>query len=891
MTAASSMPSCAKNDQIRSLISENISDDARVRIASILEDVSQLNDLERLLLYMQLPGGTSDLIKDTVSSKNSNSKSCSNSSPWTSGKKAEHEVSLTYSWIKSHLEKDSSFSLPKQEVYDHYKEFCQNSRIDSLCVADFGKAMKHIFPTVKARRLGQRGNSKYCYSGLKKKFAVHTPSLPKITCDISQQAQCGSNSGSGDGDGDSTCPSSDPFESFLASLSWNEVMTLIKENASSNTTSTSSATQHSSSERLVFSLFQIVTKWAELVSNRQFTSVKQCIEYILTTILTTNGLPSHLFDCIQKLASCGVIAQSINKPKGTSLNWHSTVTIDEKDTGCTSASKGSSFHNENLQETSGMLVSSTDEPSPSPRKAALPSLFANSPLTTGRQSSLGFSCSSTPGDLSQSHPDSDQSLTSASPFIHVLPPVSQLPPANLNAPSNGNTDSSSTTTQLLVDDCHDSIGNLMHHTQLNKQPSDALAMPIMKYKQIQPKPDGQSQMADLNDAKSHKVTTNRVSKRKQNAPFIESNNNHSSNNSNGNSNINNGKKRRGGGRQHQHQQQQHQQQHHQMNNPVNHIVKQEHSPPDSILSVGNLANSPDGFHSESTPDLNALFGDTNSLSASQFASGNSLDSSGLQIALYDSNCEQASDSSIQAALAPYAGELETASTTDHNSPDQISQLRKLLEQNLPHKSPHKELLNSLGDVLNNGSCPGQQEVLDDGCNAYVYDAHNSQVIDSSVGNLLATSEELQNSAVASEMSSAQMSLAQSPLVPPQDSPLNQRYFQPISHQPYCESNCDNSPPFDSVTVASVGLSLTPSNSGSPFLSPRSTPVHQSSTRSRNDSGQSTAGTFFTNPSPHHQPHQGQTLQQQATSQSPFDSPSPFVPTYILGTTYNNNQLY
>lgn len=95
-------------------------------------------------------------------------------------KKADVEMSQTYAWIQTHLEEDPTVSLPKQEVYEDYRLFCIASKFEPMCVADFGKAMKHIFPTVKPRRLGQRGNSKYCYSGLKKKVRVDTPELPLI---------------------------------------------------------------------------------------------------------------------------------------------------------------------------------------------------------------------------------------------------------------------------------------------------------------------------------------------------------------------------------------------------------------------------------------------------------------------------------------------------------------------------------------------------------------------------------------------------------------------------------------------------------------------------------------------------------------------------------------
>lgn len=96
------------------------------------------------------------------------------------GKKADVEMSQTYAWIQTHLEEDVTVSLPKQEVYEDYRSFCVGSKFEPMCVADFGKAMKHIFPGVKPRRLGQRGNSKYCYSGLKKRVHVETPELPPM---------------------------------------------------------------------------------------------------------------------------------------------------------------------------------------------------------------------------------------------------------------------------------------------------------------------------------------------------------------------------------------------------------------------------------------------------------------------------------------------------------------------------------------------------------------------------------------------------------------------------------------------------------------------------------------------------------------------------------------
>lgn len=142
--------------------------------------------MEKLLLYLQLPTSSSGLDPHKMYAVFPVVVTYANYSisQYRKGigvaKKADVELSQTYAWIQTHLEEDPTVSLPKQEVYEDYRLFCIGSKFEPMCVADFGKAMKHIFPAVKPRRLGQRGNSKYCYSGLKKKVRVDTPCLPSI---------------------------------------------------------------------------------------------------------------------------------------------------------------------------------------------------------------------------------------------------------------------------------------------------------------------------------------------------------------------------------------------------------------------------------------------------------------------------------------------------------------------------------------------------------------------------------------------------------------------------------------------------------------------------------------------------------------------------------------
>ena len=43
--------------------------------------------------------------------------------------------------------------------------------------------MKQVFPQVRPRRLGTRGNSRYCYAGLKKRLKLEEPDTIESTDD------------------------------------------------------------------------------------------------------------------------------------------------------------------------------------------------------------------------------------------------------------------------------------------------------------------------------------------------------------------------------------------------------------------------------------------------------------------------------------------------------------------------------------------------------------------------------------------------------------------------------------------------------------------------------------------------------------------------------------
>lgn len=93
---------------------------------------------------------------------------------------SEPRLNSTTSWLLQNFTPDMTTALPKEEVYDFYIKTFTNSK--PISTADFGKLMRQVFPEVKARRLGQRGASKYCYANIRKKseYDLEKPQLPEI---------------------------------------------------------------------------------------------------------------------------------------------------------------------------------------------------------------------------------------------------------------------------------------------------------------------------------------------------------------------------------------------------------------------------------------------------------------------------------------------------------------------------------------------------------------------------------------------------------------------------------------------------------------------------------------------------------------------------------------
>uniref|UniRef100_A0A1I8PY04 RFX-type winged-helix domain-containing protein n=1 Tax=Stomoxys calcitrans TaxID=35570 RepID=A0A1I8PY04_STOCA len=161
-----SAPSEEKLRRIQEVVESGISDHAKQQIVQILDRISTLRPLEKLLLYLRLPGEQpeTDPLRQPQNPLGTRS-----------------EINHTINWVRTHLEQDPQVSIPKQDVYNDYLIYCSRLKIKPLSTADFGKVMKQVFPGIRPRRLGTRGHSRYCYAAMRKTSKLPAPHLPTLT--------------------------------------------------------------------------------------------------------------------------------------------------------------------------------------------------------------------------------------------------------------------------------------------------------------------------------------------------------------------------------------------------------------------------------------------------------------------------------------------------------------------------------------------------------------------------------------------------------------------------------------------------------------------------------------------------------------------------------------
>ncbi|XP_055381172.1 DNA-binding protein RFX2 [Condylostylus longicornis] len=75
----------------------------------------------------------------------------------------------TTTWLMENYETAEGVSLPRSTLYNHYKQHCEENKLDAVNAASFGKLIRSVFTGLRTRRLGTRGNSKYHYYGIRVK--------------------------------------------------------------------------------------------------------------------------------------------------------------------------------------------------------------------------------------------------------------------------------------------------------------------------------------------------------------------------------------------------------------------------------------------------------------------------------------------------------------------------------------------------------------------------------------------------------------------------------------------------------------------------------------------------------------------------------------------------
>lgn len=99
-------------------------------------------------------------------------------------KNAEQRALHACEWLTSIYEPQENVSMPRSVLYDHYLEASAVTGHEPVNSATFGKLLRAVFPTLRTRRLGTRGNSKYHYYGIGIRADRVNKVPPQFSCQI-----------------------------------------------------------------------------------------------------------------------------------------------------------------------------------------------------------------------------------------------------------------------------------------------------------------------------------------------------------------------------------------------------------------------------------------------------------------------------------------------------------------------------------------------------------------------------------------------------------------------------------------------------------------------------------------------------------------------------------
>jgi regulatory factor X 1/2/3 len=95
----------------------------------------------------------------------------SEESATTTSAKDKANISAITTWLMDNYVAAVGVNIPRSTMYDQYCAHCVETRLEAVSSAMFGKVLRTVFPQIKTRRLGNRGQSKYHYCGVQSKHA------------------------------------------------------------------------------------------------------------------------------------------------------------------------------------------------------------------------------------------------------------------------------------------------------------------------------------------------------------------------------------------------------------------------------------------------------------------------------------------------------------------------------------------------------------------------------------------------------------------------------------------------------------------------------------------------------------------------------------------------
>ncbi|VDO09847.1 unnamed protein product [Rodentolepis nana] len=275
-------------------LQNTLSPESQARVDGVLNNFLSLNNDEKLVCLLKIMtdsavAGQSSLFDDDSGAESNTAGTFSVSTFQVSN---QVEQGYAFTWIKSHLEEDSTTCLRKDEVYEDYKNYCEQQRMKPLNTADFGKVMKRAFPNVRPRRLGQRGQSRYCYGGMRKKRDTQAPLLPDLTLELSNSSN------------------SDPYRSgppSTTSIDDQEVRAALGVEGST-----------------IIDAIRIVTEYAQTVVGGEFSSLLQLALHLIRNRFV-NGHSTHALSLIsynqqQQLKRINPTSSTATNPTSQSLS-------------------------------------------------------------------------------------------------------------------------------------------------------------------------------------------------------------------------------------------------------------------------------------------------------------------------------------------------------------------------------------------------------------------------------------------------------------------------------------------------------------------------------------------------------------------------------------------